>query len=178
MASDEHTGHCPPVWALPPVHPPVQVTAGCVHVPSRCFLSQNESPDWRSLAGSPAMQFPPEEEFSWPRPKTVLLRRTPQGFGFTLRHFIVYPPESSMHLFPVDVTLVCFLQRKRLVKPVQPTDVGVFCCCRRTSVAAEVSRKHACRAACVTLALLSQSSASDFQSLLIRLLFGSFGFLM
>uniref|UniRef100_H3DCP6 Rho GTPase activating protein 21 n=1 Tax=Tetraodon nigroviridis TaxID=99883 RepID=H3DCP6_TETNG len=43
-----------------------------------------------------------EEEFSWPRPKTVLLRRTPQGFGFTLRHFIVYPPESSMHLFLED----------------------------------------------------------------------------
>lgn len=99
-------------WALHPVHPSVKVTAGSSHSPSRCFLSQNESSDWRSLAGSPAMQFPPEEEFSWPRPKTVLLRRTPQGFGFTLRHFIVYPPESSMHLFPVDFRLVCFLQCK------------------------------------------------------------------
>uniref|UniRef100_A0AAQ4QTA0 Rho GTPase activating protein 21b n=1 Tax=Gasterosteus aculeatus aculeatus TaxID=481459 RepID=A0AAQ4QTA0_GASAC len=41
-----------------------------------------------------------EEPFSWPRPKTVRLRRTSQGFGFTLRHFIVYPPESTAHCFP------------------------------------------------------------------------------
>ncbi|XP_039378334.1 rho GTPase-activating protein 21 isoform X3 [Mauremys reevesii] len=26
-----------------------------------------------------------------------MLRRTSQGFGFTLRHFIVYPPESAVH---------------------------------------------------------------------------------
>uniref|UniRef100_A0A8C8RUD9 Rho GTPase-activating protein 21 n=1 Tax=Pelusios castaneus TaxID=367368 RepID=A0A8C8RUD9_9SAUR len=38
-----------------------------------------------------------EETFSWPGPKTVVLRRTSQGFGFTLRHFIVYPPESAVH---------------------------------------------------------------------------------
>ncbi|XP_067418483.1 rho GTPase-activating protein 21 isoform X2 [Emydura macquarii macquarii] len=38
-----------------------------------------------------------EETFSWPGPKTVELRRTSQGFGFTLRHFIVYPPESAVH---------------------------------------------------------------------------------
>lgn len=31
-------------------------------------------------------------------PKTVALRKSPQGgFGFTLRHFIVYPPESAVH---------------------------------------------------------------------------------
>ncbi|XP_057190850.1 rho GTPase-activating protein 21 isoform X1 [Triplophysa rosa] len=42
--------------------------------------------------------FQPEEEpFSWPGPKTLRLRRTSQGFGFTLRHFIVYPPESAVH---------------------------------------------------------------------------------
>ena len=34
--------------------------------------------------------------FSWPGPKTVMLKRTSQGFGFTLRHFIVYPPESAI----------------------------------------------------------------------------------
>ncbi|XP_014350958.1 rho GTPase-activating protein 21 isoform X1 [Latimeria chalumnae] len=40
---------------------------------------------------------PAEEEiFSWPGPKTVALRRNSQGFGFTLRHFIVYPPESAV----------------------------------------------------------------------------------
>jgi len=38
-----------------------------------------------------------EEPFSWPGPKTIRLRRTSQGFGFTLRHFIVYPPESAVH---------------------------------------------------------------------------------
>ncbi|XP_053324412.1 rho GTPase-activating protein 21 [Spea bombifrons] len=38
-----------------------------------------------------------EEVFSWPGPKTVVLRRISGGFGFTLRHFIVYPPESAVH---------------------------------------------------------------------------------
>uniref|UniRef100_A0AAQ5Y9A7 Rho GTPase activating protein 21b n=1 Tax=Amphiprion ocellaris TaxID=80972 RepID=A0AAQ5Y9A7_AMPOC len=52
---------------------------------------------WRSLADFPAAQYPTEDEpFSWPRPKTVRLCRTAQGFGFTLRHFIVYPPESTL----------------------------------------------------------------------------------
>ncbi|XP_041923497.1 rho GTPase-activating protein 21-like isoform X3 [Alosa sapidissima] len=37
-----------------------------------------------------------DEPFSWPGPKTLRLRRTSQGFGFTLRHFIVYPPESAV----------------------------------------------------------------------------------
>ncbi len=38
-----------------------------------------------------------DEPFSWPGPKTLRLRRTSQGFGFTLRHFIVYPPESAVN---------------------------------------------------------------------------------
>ncbi|XP_048407090.2 rho GTPase-activating protein 21-like isoform X1 [Stegostoma tigrinum] len=38
-----------------------------------------------------------EDIFSWPGPKTISLRRNSQGFGFTLRHFIVYPPESVVH---------------------------------------------------------------------------------
>ncbi|XP_030630631.1 rho GTPase-activating protein 21 [Chanos chanos] len=46
----------------------------------------------------PGVPFPLEDEpFSWPGPKTLRLRRTSHGFGFTLRHFIVYPPESAMH---------------------------------------------------------------------------------
>uniref|UniRef100_A0A8C1TBS9 Rho GTPase activating protein 21b n=1 Tax=Cyprinus carpio TaxID=7962 RepID=A0A8C1TBS9_CYPCA len=32
-----------------------------------------------------------------PGPKMLHLRRTSQGFGFTLRHFIVYPPESAVN---------------------------------------------------------------------------------
>ncbi|XP_056375282.1 rho GTPase-activating protein 21 isoform X3 [Hyla sarda] len=43
------------------------------------------------------MVSPTEEEvFSWPGPKAVMLRRASEGFGFTLRHFIVYPPESAV----------------------------------------------------------------------------------
>ncbi|KAM4531044.1 rho GTPase-activating protein 23 isoform 3-T3 [Odontesthes bonariensis] len=33
----------------------------------------------------------------WKGPRTLLLQKNSQGFGFTLRHFIVYPPESAMH---------------------------------------------------------------------------------
>ncbi|XP_070700744.1 rho GTPase-activating protein 21 [Pempheris klunzingeri] len=67
---------------------------------ARSSFCENDSPEWRSLPDSPSAQYPTEEEpFSWPRPKTVLLRRTSHGFGFTLRHFIVYPPESTMHCF-------------------------------------------------------------------------------
>uniref|UniRef100_A0A8C8BCR9 Rho GTPase activating protein 23 n=1 Tax=Otus sunia TaxID=257818 RepID=A0A8C8BCR9_9STRI len=41
---------------------------------------------------------PPEGPFPWVGPKTVVLRKSSQGgFGFTLRHFIVYPPESAVH---------------------------------------------------------------------------------
>ncbi|XP_023805788.1 rho GTPase-activating protein 21 isoform X3 [Oryzias latipes] len=47
-----------------------------------------------SATASPGAE---EEPFSWPGPKTLCLRRTSQGFGFTLRHFIVYPPESAVH---------------------------------------------------------------------------------
>lgn len=47
-----------------------------------------------SATASPGVE---EEPFSWPGPKTLHLRRTSQGFGFTLRHFIVYPPESAVH---------------------------------------------------------------------------------
>ncbi|XP_035526628.1 rho GTPase-activating protein 21 isoform X1 [Morone saxatilis] len=69
---------------------------------ARSSFCENDSPEWGSMADSPAPQYPTEEEFSWPRPKTVLLRRTSHGFGFTLRHFIVYPPESTMHPFPEE----------------------------------------------------------------------------
>ena len=33
----------------------------------------------------------------WHGPRTLLLHKNSQGFGFTLRHFIVYPPESALH---------------------------------------------------------------------------------
>ncbi|XP_051529855.1 rho GTPase-activating protein 23-like isoform X2 [Myxocyprinus asiaticus] len=34
---------------------------------------------------------------AWKGPRTVVLQKNSQGFGFTLRHFIVYPPESALH---------------------------------------------------------------------------------
>ncbi|KAM4728175.1 rho GTPase-activating protein 21 isoform 2-T2 [Anableps anableps] len=72
---------------------------------ARSSFCENDSPEGRSLADCPSVQYPTEDEpFAWPRPKTVRLCRTSQGFGFTLRHFIVYPPESSMH---------CFLEEER-----------------------------------------------------------------
>ncbi|KAG7226586.1 hypothetical protein INR49_003743 [Caranx melampygus] len=37
------------------------------------------------------------EGVSWQGPRTIFLQKNSQGFGFTLRHFIVYPPESSLH---------------------------------------------------------------------------------
>ncbi|XP_037318895.2 rho GTPase-activating protein 23-like isoform X9 [Pungitius pungitius] len=33
----------------------------------------------------------------WQGPRTIFVPKNSQGFGFTLRHFIVYPPESSLH---------------------------------------------------------------------------------
>uniref|UniRef100_A0A670YNC2 Rho GTPase activating protein 21 n=1 Tax=Pseudonaja textilis TaxID=8673 RepID=A0A670YNC2_PSETE len=39
-----------------------------------------------------------EETLSWPGLKLIVLRRSPMGFGFTLRHFIVYPPESAIQV--------------------------------------------------------------------------------
>ncbi|XP_058525583.1 rho GTPase-activating protein 21 isoform X2 [Ochotona princeps] len=54
-------------------------------------VSKNQDGNEQSETVSPC-----EDETFWPGPKTVTLRRTSQGFGFTLRHFIVYPPESAV----------------------------------------------------------------------------------
>ncbi|KAM9267238.1 rho GTPase-activating protein 23 [Morus bassanus] len=52
----------------------------------------------RRDGASPNANVPPEGPFPWVGPKTVVLRKSLQGgFGFTLRHFIVYPPESAVH---------------------------------------------------------------------------------
>ncbi|XP_071318311.1 rho GTPase-activating protein 23 isoform X3 [Trachinotus anak] len=42
------------------------------------------------------------EGVSWKGPRTIVLQKNSQGFGFTLRHFIVYPPESSLHSLKDD----------------------------------------------------------------------------
>ncbi|XP_034416206.1 rho GTPase-activating protein 21 isoform X2 [Cyclopterus lumpus] len=61
-----------------------------------CEAKQKDGLD-QSEASAVASPGAEEEPFSWPGPKTLHLRRTSQGFGFTLRHFIVYPPESAVH---------------------------------------------------------------------------------
>ncbi|XP_039088977.1 rho GTPase-activating protein 21 isoform X2 [Hyaena hyaena] len=57
-----------------------------------CEVSKSKDGKEQSETVSPSE----DEAFSWPGPKTVMLKRTSQGFGFTLRHFIVYPPESAI----------------------------------------------------------------------------------
>lgn len=66
---------------------------------SLCFQAkQKEGRDESEASALASLGGAAEEEpFSWPGPKTLCLRRTSQGFGFTLRHFIVYPPESAVH---------------------------------------------------------------------------------
>ncbi|KAM6238540.1 LOW QUALITY PROTEIN: rho GTPase-activating protein 23 [Porphyrio hochstetteri] len=52
----------------------------------------------RRDGASPNANVPLEGPFPWVGPKTVVLQKSSQGgFGFTLRHFIVYPPESAVH---------------------------------------------------------------------------------
>ncbi|KAM9488691.1 rho GTPase-activating protein 21a [Clarias gariepinus] len=60
---------------------------------------KKDGPDASELSPMSPMSpmVPVDQLFSWPGPKTLLLHRTSQGFGFTLRHFIVYPPESAVH---------------------------------------------------------------------------------
>ncbi|XP_057587472.1 rho GTPase-activating protein 21 isoform X2 [Hippopotamus amphibius kiboko] len=60
--------------------------------PPACEVSKSKDGKEQSETVSPSE----DETFSWPGPKTVMLKRTSQGFGFTLRHFIVYPPESAI----------------------------------------------------------------------------------
>ncbi|KAM4718743.1 rho GTPase-activating protein 21a isoform 2-T2 [Anableps anableps] len=62
----------------------------------RCRAKQKDGRD-QSETSATVTPGAEEEPFSWPGPKTLRLRRTSQGFGFTLRHFIVYPPESAVH---------------------------------------------------------------------------------
>ncbi|KAM4687931.1 rho GTPase-activating protein 21 isoform 2-T2 [Discoglossus pictus] len=64
------------------------------HPPTSPVSEGSKNKDGREQS---EMVSPTEEEvFSWPGPKAVSLRRASEGFGFTLRHFIVYPPESAV----------------------------------------------------------------------------------
>uniref|UniRef100_A0A4W5JS78 Rho GTPase activating protein 21 n=1 Tax=Hucho hucho TaxID=62062 RepID=A0A4W5JS78_9TELE len=68
-----------------------------------------------SATGSPVGA--EEEPFSWPGPKTLRLQRTSQGFGFTLRHFIVYPPESAVHSSLKDEDNGCRGKQRNRLEP-------------------------------------------------------------
>ncbi|CAG5109131.1 Similar to Arhgap21: Rho GTPase-activating protein 21 (Mus musculus), partial [Cotesia congregata] len=57
------------------------------------------------FSGHQQQQQQQQQDISPPRgPRTLLLRRSENGFGFTLRHFIVYPPESCCE--PMDTIFV------------------------------------------------------------------------
>uniref|UniRef100_A0A8C5A9L9 Rho GTPase activating protein 21b n=1 Tax=Gadus morhua TaxID=8049 RepID=A0A8C5A9L9_GADMO len=93
------------------------------------LIVQNDSLEWADLPEAPAGPYLSEEEaFSWPGPKTVRLRRTAMGFGFTLRHFIVYPPESTrvdcFHQMSHDCcfNLLCFSSPGRPRNKIEPMD--------------------------------------------------------
>uniref|UniRef100_A0A8C7D257 Rho GTPase activating protein 21 n=1 Tax=Oncorhynchus kisutch TaxID=8019 RepID=A0A8C7D257_ONCKI len=62
-----------------------------------CEAKQKDGRDQSEASATGSPVGVEEEPFSWPGPKTLRLQRTSQGFGFTLRHFIVYPPESAVH---------------------------------------------------------------------------------
>ncbi|XP_026527911.1 rho GTPase-activating protein 21 isoform X2 [Notechis scutatus] len=59
-------------------------------------VSKHEDEKRQCEAGS--LSEDDEETLSWPGLKLIALRRSPIGFGFTLRHFIVYPPESAIQI--------------------------------------------------------------------------------
>ncbi|XP_037005788.2 rho GTPase-activating protein 23 isoform X4 [Artibeus jamaicensis] len=53
---------------------------------------------WARLPLGPRDGCAPGRPLPWQGTRTLLLHKSPQdGFGFTLRHFIVYPPESAVH---------------------------------------------------------------------------------
>uniref|UniRef100_A0A3P8YLF0 Rho GTPase activating protein 21b n=1 Tax=Esox lucius TaxID=8010 RepID=A0A3P8YLF0_ESOLU len=82
--------------SLLPLPHPVKIADR--HSASDSFGGKNDLTEWTELDDS---QLDEDEPFSSPGPKILRLRRTSQGFGFTLRHFIVYPPESSVKPYPL-----------------------------------------------------------------------------
>ncbi|XP_029169720.1 rho GTPase-activating protein 23 isoform X2 [Nylanderia fulva] len=71
--------------------------------------------------GGPASPRSVQKENSPPRgPRTLLLRRSENGYGFTLRHFIVYPPESCCMLPGHERTKIDEPMDTIFVKQVRP----------------------------------------------------------
>ena len=76
------------------------------------LLQMNEDGEARPMTSIP----------HWPSPRTVFVPRCDSGYGFTLRHFIVYPPESaamsvsttSLRLESMSITFL-FLGTRRVL---------------------------------------------------------------
>ncbi|XP_043082442.1 rho GTPase-activating protein 21 isoform X3 [Puntigrus tetrazona] len=82
------------------------------------FNSQAKQKDGCERSEASALSPAAEEEpFSWPGPKTLHLRRTSHGFGFTLRHFIVYPPESAVQSSLKDEDNSCRGRQRNRLEP-------------------------------------------------------------
>ncbi|XP_040918446.1 rho GTPase-activating protein 23 isoform X7 [Toxotes jaculatrix] len=80
------------VTCLPLSH--VSWTPGCLAKGRRDGLSSagdNPRPPMATRPGREGVGV------GWKGPRTLVLHKNSQGFGFTLRHFIVYPPESALH---------------------------------------------------------------------------------
>lgn len=69
------------------------------HFADACLFISSQQPRLGQRDGTATnANAPSVESFPWVGPKTVVLRKNSQGgYGFTLRHFIVYPPESAVH---------------------------------------------------------------------------------
>lgn len=70
--------------------------------PSVCLQAKGRRDGLPSASDNPRppMATRPGREgvgLGWKGPRTLVLHKNSQGFGFTLRHFIVYPPESALH---------------------------------------------------------------------------------
>ncbi|XP_072109951.1 rho GTPase-activating protein 21-like isoform X1 [Mobula birostris] len=77
---------------------PSEEEDGDVNGKKRPYVEEDEGKHKKDGRGQVESTSPlVEDMFSWAGPKTINLRRNSQGFGFTLRHFIVYPPESAVH---------------------------------------------------------------------------------
>ncbi|XP_074659010.1 rho GTPase-activating protein 21-like isoform X2 [Tubulanus polymorphus] len=61
----------------------------------------------------------------WRGPRQVVVYRTQQGFGFTLRHFIVYPPDSTQESENTDESEPESLRCKRTKLSIQEPAAGI-----------------------------------------------------
>ncbi|XP_022528509.2 rho GTPase-activating protein 23 isoform X2 [Astyanax mexicanus] len=91
-APNTHTPHTPDVGGGRPSRAPHRVPREIRAKGRRDGTSSSsENPRPVVVGGSDG------RGMSWQGPRTLLLQKNSQGFGFTLRHFIVYPPESALH---------------------------------------------------------------------------------